>query len=60
MRARARSPDLAFLGAGLDEHATSAHDGDTLIAAERATVRTLVLAAREDLEIARQVRVAWL
>jgi acetate kinase len=47
---------LAFLGVSLDgdrNHETSA-DGE--IGAEGAAVRTLVLTAREDLEISRQVR----
>jgi acetate kinase len=47
---------LAFLGVSLDEarnrHATT----DAEIGAEEAPVSTLVLTAREDLEIARQVR----
>ncbi len=55
VRARAAA-GLAFLGVGLDEQLNEHAAGDTLIAAEQATVETLVLAAREDLEIARQVR----
>ena len=47
---------LAFLGVGLDAQLNEHVDGDMLIAAAGAPVRTLVLAAREDLEIARQVR----
>jgi acetate kinase len=47
---------LGFLGAALDEPRNRAADGDADIGASGATVRTLVVAAREDLEIARQVR----
>jgi acetate kinase len=52
-RAAAR---LAFLGVALDAEAnrSAARDGD--IAAAGARVRTLVVRAREDVEIARQVR----
>ncbi len=47
---------LAFLGVGLDETRNRRASGDAEIGAGRAGVRTLVLASREDLEIARQVR----
>jgi acetate kinase len=53
---------LAFLGLALDEAANAAVDvsrsGDADITAPGATVRTLVVAAREDLEIARLTREA--
>jgi acetate kinase len=57
LRARAAGA-LGFLGVAVDErtNTTVACDGD--ISAERATTRTLVVRAREDLEIARQVRLA--
>ncbi len=55
VRARAAA-GLAFLGVGLDAQLNAHVDGDMLIAAEGAPVKTLVLAAREDLEIACQVR----
>ena len=47
---------LAFLGAALDPAANAAASGDADISAAGAGVRTWVLAAREDLEVARQVR----
>jgi acetate kinase len=47
---------LGFLGAELDEARNRTADGDADIGAAGAAVRTLVVAAREDLEIARQVR----
>jgi acetate kinase len=54
---RARTADgLAFLGVSLDSSRNVAGDGDRLISADRAVIRTLVVAAREDLEIAREVR----
>jgi acetate kinase len=49
---------LAFLGVSLDEARNDAAHGDADIGAAGATVRTAVLTAREDLEIARQVRAA--
>jgi acetate kinase len=49
---------LGFLGASVDEARNQSATTDTQIGAERASVRTLVLTAREDLEIARQVRAA--
>lgn len=46
---------LGFLGVAVDEGRNAAADGDTDITAPGGTVRVLVVAAREDLEIARQV-----
>lgn len=46
---------LSFLGVAVDP-ATNRASGDREISGSSATVRTLVVAAREDLEIARQVR----
>ena len=47
---------LAFLGVALDETRNRATSADSEIGAAGASVRALVLTAREDLEIARQVR----
>ena len=47
---------LAFLGVGLDQERNRSARGDSDIGAAGAPVRSLVVAAREDLEIARQVR----
>jgi len=47
---------LGFLGVELDEAANAAVDGDAEISASGAPVRTLAVTAREDLEIAREVR----
>jgi acetate kinase len=47
---------LGFLGAQLDDERNAAADGDTDIGAPDAAVRSFVIAAREDLEIAGQVR----
>jgi acetate kinase len=47
---------LAFLGVALDADANACAKPDTDVSAGGATVRTHVIAAREDLEIARQVR----
>jgi acetate kinase len=47
---------LAFLGVAIDADLNQAATGDTDISADAAAVRTLLVAAREDLEIARQVR----
>jgi len=47
---------LAFLGVSLDEARNRHAVTDAEIGADEAPVRTLVLTAREDLEIARQVR----
>ena len=49
---------LGFLGIEPDSAANQAGEPDRDIGAAGATVRTLVIAAREDLEIARQVRAA--
>jgi acetate kinase len=54
---RRRAADgLAFLGVELDERRNLAAERDADIGAEGAVVRSFVVAAREDLEIARQVR----
>jgi acetate kinase len=47
---------LAFLGVELDGDRNLAANGDAEIGSAGAAARTLVVAAREDLEIARQVR----
>jgi acetate kinase len=47
---------LAFLGVELDHAGNAAAHGDAEIGAAGADTRTLVITAREDLEIARQVR----
>ncbi len=47
---------LAFLGVELDRERNDSADGDAEIGTEGAATRTLVIAAREDLEIARQTR----
>jgi acetate kinase len=47
---------LGFLGVAIDEERNIHIHGDTDLSAGDAPVRTLVIAAREDLEIARQVR----
>jgi acetate kinase len=47
---------LGFLGVGVDADLNGAASGDAEISAGDARVRTLVVAAREDLEIARQAR----
>ena len=51
----AAAAGLGFLGVALDPEANGA-SGDRAITAPGAAVATLVIAAREDLEIARQVR----
>jgi acetate kinase len=48
--------DLAFLGVGVDAGLDAAAVPDADVSAPGARVRTLVVAAREDLEMARQVR----
>src|SRR5579883_1617798 len=54
---RARAADgLSFLGVALDQSRNAATSRDGEITAAGARVRTLVVEAREDLEIARQVR----
>jgi len=45
-----------FLGAAIDEQLNQAASSDADITAPGAAVRTLVITAREDIEIARQVR----
>jgi acetate kinase len=47
---------LAFLGVALDGARNDQASGDTEIGAHGVAVRTLVLTAREDIEVARQVR----
>ena len=47
---------LGFLGVELDEQANARATADAEIGAPGAAARTLVVTAREDLEIARQVR----
>jgi acetate kinase len=47
---------LGFLGLAIDDGLNEAVDGDAEITADGARVRTLVVTAREDVEIARQVR----
>jgi acetate kinase len=46
---------LEFLGLGIDGAANAGRAGDRDVSVEGATARTLVVAAREDLEMARQV-----
>jgi acetate kinase len=54
---RAAAADgLGFLGVALDPGRNGAPDGDTDVSADGAAVRALVVPAREDVEIARQVR----
>ncbi|MFG2014780.1 acetate/propionate family kinase [Actinomadura geliboluensis] len=50
--------DLAHLGVSIDPGRNAAADGDTDVTAPGAAVRTLVIEAREDLEIAAGVRSA--
>jgi acetate kinase len=47
---------FAFLGVDIDEDANGSAGGDADLSTPNATVRTLVIHAREDLEIAHQVR----
>ena len=47
---------LGFLGLAIDSEGNHSAAGDADVSGARASVATLVLAAREDLEIARQVR----
>lgn len=47
---------LAYLGAGVDQDRNASVDGDADITADHARVRTVVVAAREDVEIATGVR----
>ena len=55
VRARATA-DLGYLGVAIDAAANEAAAGDADITAEGARARTLVVTAREDLEIAHQTR----
>lgn len=56
-RVRALAADqLGFMGIAVDPARNDAADGDAEISGGDASVRTLVLVAREDLEITRQVR----
>jgi acetate kinase len=55
IRARAAA-GLGFVGVELDETANASTTPDADVGARGAAVRTLVIAAREDLEIAREVR----
>jgi len=48
--------DLAYLGVVVDPRANAAAEADADIGAPEARVRTVVVRAREDLEIAREVR----
>jgi acetate kinase len=48
--------DLAYLGVAVDVAANAAASGDADVGAAGAPVRTLVIRAREDLEIVREVR----
>lgn len=52
----AAAAGLGFLGVALDGERNQAVEGDADVSAVGARVRTLVVRAREDLEIARQVR----
>jgi acetate kinase len=47
---------LAFLGAAIEAEANARADGDGLLSPSGATVATVLVEAREDIEIARQVR----
>jgi acetate kinase len=55
IRARATA-GLTFLGVTIDQDANSAGGHDRELTADGSSVRTFVIRAREDLEIARQVR----
>jgi acetate kinase len=52
----ATASGLGFLGAAIDEDRNSAAHGDTDISAPGSAVRTVVITAREDIEIAHQTR----
>jgi len=54
VRARAAAA-LGFLGIAIDEAANAAASGDADISAQGARVRTIVVTAREDIEVARAV-----
>ncbi len=47
---------LAFLGVAVDDRRNNAHTDDRDISADAAAVATLVIAAREDVELAREAR----
>lgn len=47
---------LGFLGVGIDHHRNDTVTGDGDVSTEGAAVRTVVVAAREDLQIAREAR----
>jgi acetate kinase len=49
---------LGFLGVAIDPERNSAARGDADVSAPGAGVRTMVVTAREDIEIARQTRAA--
>jgi acetate kinase len=53
---RAAPDGLGFLGVHLDDDRNASAHGDADIGAPAARVRTVVVTAREDREIARQVR----
>jgi len=52
----AAATGLAFLGVAVDEDSNNAAQGDADISASGSAVRTVVITAREDIEIARQAR----
>jgi acetate kinase len=52
----ATAAGLAFLGVAIDEDSNNAAQGDADISAPGSAVRTAVITAREDIEIARQAR----
>ncbi len=52
----AAATGLAFLGVAIDEDSNNAVRGDADISASGSAVRTVVITAREDIEIARQAR----
>jgi len=52
----AAAAGLGFLGVAVDPELNASAQGDADVSARDAAVRTLVIRAREDLEIARQVR----
>jgi acetate kinase len=55
IRARATA-GLRFLGVEIDDAANQAANGDGVLSAPRATVHSVLVSAREDVEIARQVQ----
>jgi acetate kinase len=58
-RIRAQAAEsLGFLGVALDSDANERTDADAIISAPEAAVATVVVSAREDIEIARQTRAA--